>query len=319
MNPNQVGLYPTRDHPSSRGVAPSDNLSILDQGHLQQLAERQLKKNKKVANALITSPLSVALHALTSSDATDSLTINRAILARCKKPGGASVEQIIKNHGLILWDHPLILACVNAVFNVEIQRLRVSGTAECAQTANSLEHSVDCITGRLMRDQLKISAPALASSFATMFQQDPSLLSVHGMYESARGQLMSDPANRIQGINRVVGVCIDYSIKGSCTNNNCSLNHTCIFCNGAHPSYRCQTCSNRWKPMSTKKSTNTNNNSNYRGRRRYNNRHHHRYNDGYNGWNQGYPPQPNQGYPWFQPPNSKSKDGNQGRYSQTKQ
>ena len=313
-NSYQVSPYGTDQDQS--GAASSDNLSALDQGHLQLLAARQFKKTNKALASAISSPLSAALLNLSTSDPVDALSMEAAIIARAKKPRSTSIDQIYRNPSLIVWDHPLLLACIQSLFYVEIARLKAVASPLARSQAAVVQQNIDNISGRLMRDQLKISAPALASSFNSMLQRDPSLMTIHSAYESSRSSLMLQHQNRIDGLNRVVGTCVDYSIKGNCTNDSCAFDHRCIFCNGPHPSYGCTSLSNRWTPFAQRR---RNNNGGGNNRRRYNNnkrrgngRGQQQRQDNYNG---GYPQQQQQGYQY--PP--QSKDGNHQRYSQAKQ
>ena len=293
----------------------------LDQSTLQLLAARQHKKNNKALASAITCPMSAALHALTSSDPADALAMEKAIVLRAKKPQSTTLEQIYRNPALLKWDHGLVLACVQAQFDLEIARLKTKQTPIETTMATSLEHSLDKLSGRLIRDQLKISAPAMATSLSSMFTADPSMLTIHSQYERSRLIMMNDPENRVDSIARIDGICIRFNIKNDCFSDNCGYEHRCIICGDAsHGAWKCVKNPHRWDPSKLRKRNNNNNNSYNRNRGRGRGRgfgqkfsraqpppnfpppHYHQYD------NQGYPNWYNQqGYP--------SKGGNRGRYN----
>lgn len=279
---HQAATYPNYHH-GAGGYTPTygqvygaaDNRATyipdtLNQGAMQLYAERAWKKQSRALNSMLTTPLAVCLHNLTQVESSDALAIERAVLLRAKKPATTTIQQIYRDPSIIVWDHPLILSCIQATFNIEITRLNMLNDEYAASTASTLTDHLGKITGRLLRDQLRIPAPALARSFASMMRKDPTLLTVRGQYEEARGPLMMDADQRLDNIYRTVGICWKYTVQDACRSDNCPLDHACLICGKHHPTVSCKHNATKWKlrEVAPKKRWSG---PRYRGRRNNNN------------------------------------------------
>eukprot|EP01084_Bolivina_argentea_P004373 8317_1 len=259
-----------RDRRRRRHHSRSASASSTDSRHahygssdLHRLNKNRDKKFKKNISTSIQSSLTLGLKYLTTNDPSKAAMNEKAILLRCTKPETTSFDNILKTDNIIIYDYPLLIADIRALYEHEIDALKTNGNRK---RATLLAEERRSLMDTLAEDALLIPVTSLQKTFRALFTKHPNVFGVLNEYNLLRSGQIAQAQNQNYSIANVTGFCLKWNFKNKCDNNNCGRRHYC-FLHGdslqSHSGVKCNRNPARWKDFKPKTPRNSNMNFSY--------------------------------------------------------